>query len=120
MPLPTLDAPPNTPRFSAYRIVAVSLVIGMVALWAFVLTRKAEPAPDLLDDGSFAVSAQNLCDATMSQLEQLPQAFQSASASDRADVVAQTNTDLGNMLDSMRAIVPAAERRPRDARRVDR
>ena len=110
MPLPTLDAPPNTPRFSAYRIVAVSLVIGMVALWAFVLTRKAEPAPDLLDDGSFAVSAQNLCDATMSQLEQLPQAFQSASASDRADVVAQTNTDLGNMLDSMRAVVPAAER----------
>ncbi len=110
MPAAPVETPEPTRRITPYRVVAISIVVGMVALWAYVLTRQAGPAPDKLDDATFAVSAQNICDTTMAQLDQLPQAFESASASDRADVVAQTDEDLGAMLDSLRAIVPTAER----------
>ena len=110
MPAPTLDTQEPTRRITAYRVVALTIILGVLGLWAYALTRKAEPAPDKLDDAAFSVSAQDICTATMAQLDQLPQAFQSASADDRADVVAQTDTDLGAMLDALRANVPAAER----------
>jgi hypothetical protein len=110
VPAAPVETPEPTRRITAYRVVAIAILIGVLGLWAYALTRKAEPAPDKLDDAAFSVSAQNICEATMTQLDQLPQAFQSASAADRANVVAQTDTDLGAMLDSLRAIVPAAER----------
>jgi hypothetical protein len=110
VPAAPVETPEPTRRITPYRVVAISIVIGMLAMWAFVLTRKAQPAPDKLDDAAYAVSAQRICDTTMAQLDQLPQAFESPSASDRADVVTQTDTYLGAMLDSLRAIVPTVER----------
>lgn len=108
--MPTLDQPPDARRVTPYRVVAVALVVGMIALWAFVLTRKASPPPDKLDDTTFAAQAQQVCDATMARVDQLPQAFQSESAADRADVVDQINVDLATMLDTLRDDAPRAER----------
>jgi hypothetical protein len=109
-PVDSPETPERSRRVTPYRVVALLIVVGMVALWAYVLTRKAEPPPDKLDDPAFAVNAQAVCESTMTQLDQLPQAFQSATPSDRADVVAESNEDLGFMLDSLRATVPTAER----------
>ena len=111
--MPTLDAPPSSSsprRVIAYRVVAIGIVLGMVLLWTFVLTRKASPPPDELDDKAFASTAQSTCSTTKAALDQLPQAFQSQSASDRADVVTQSNEELGAMLVTLRAAVPPAER----------
>jgi hypothetical protein len=110
VPVPTLDEPADARRITPYRVVAVLLLVGMVALWAYVLTRTASPPPDKLDDATFAPKAQQVCDATMVRVDQLPQAFQSESAADRADVVDQIDADLATMLDTLRAEVPAAER----------
>lgn len=111
--MPTLDAPPSSSsprRVAAYRVVAIGVLLGVVLLWTFVLTRKASPPPDKLDDTAFASTAERTCSTTKASLDQLPQAFQSQSAADRADVVTQSNEELDAMLATLREAVPPAER----------
>jgi hypothetical protein len=111
--MPTLDAPPSSSsrrRVTAYRVVTIAILVGMALLWAFVLTRPSSPPPDALDDVAFAVAAERTCGTTTAMLDQLPQAFESQSASDRADVVTQSNDELGAMLAALRTTMPPGER----------
>lgn len=108
--MPTLDTPPASRRRTPYRVAVVVILVAMVALWAYVLTRQPQRQPDALDDPAFAATAQTTCASTMHALDQLPQAFESQTATERADVVAQTNDDLGAMLADLREAVPVAER----------
>lgn len=103
-------------KVTPYRVAAVLVLAGVVALWTFALTRQPEPPPDQLDDPRFAVDAEQLCEATRSRLDQLPIAYQTPDPVDRADVVDQTNAELEAMLAGLRNDVPSASR---DQRMLD-
>jgi hypothetical protein len=110
------DAPPSGRRVTPYRVAATLVLVGVAALWAYALTRQPEPPPDQLDDATFAVEAEQVCQATRSTLDQLPLAFQTSDPVERADVVVRANTELAAMLAALREQVPPATR---DARMLD-
>jgi hypothetical protein len=95
------------------RAVVALLVVGMVAMWAYVLFLAfgpgRQPARDRLDDPAFALAAQVRCREALDQVATLPRAVDATSAEDRADVVAEANEAFGAMLDDLGVLVPSGE-----------
>jgi hypothetical protein len=85
-------------------------VVGMVAMWAFVLYlaifRGRADSPDKIEDTTFAQRAQTACSARLDLIAGLPLAADAPDAAARGRTVAQANEHLGDMLDDLRALVP--------------
>ena len=110
---PTTE-PATGPRgWTPGRIVAAALVVGMVALWAYVLYLAIgpgrQPPPDRLDDPAFATAAEVRCDEALDVVAALPRASESTSAVERATVVAEANQAFTEMLDDLDRIAPDGE-----------
>jgi hypothetical protein len=110
---PRSDPTATPPRSRTGRTLVTIAVVGMVAMWAYVLylafgPGRAEP-PERLKDRSFPVAAQSICNATLDQVAKLPPAFASKTAAARSVVLAQANADFAGMLDQLGRIVPTGD-----------
>ena len=110
MSSPTTD---RATRWRPSRVLVTVIVIGMVAMWGYVLYLAFGPGrqapPDRLDDPAFAVAAQSRCDAALDEVAALPSASESASATERADVVDEANEIFDAMLDDLAVLTPSGE-----------
>jgi hypothetical protein len=114
MPAPTAEER----RRRRWRALLSVLVLGMVAMWGYVLylafgPGRADP-PDRLDDTSFAEAAQARCDVALDEVAQLPTAAAARDATDRADTLDIANRYFTEMLDDLDGLVdlaPAGEDR---------
>jgi hypothetical protein len=84
-------------------------VIGMVALWAFVLylavIRGRADSPDRLEDRTFALEGQAACSARLDLIAALPSASEAADAAERSRTLTTANGHLADMLDDLDDLV---------------
>jgi hypothetical protein len=95
------------------RTVIAVVVVGLVAMWAYVVylavgPGRADPL-DRLDNPTFAAAAEPRCAAALSAVEALPSAAEVASATERADVLDRANAELAAMLDDLEGLAPDGE-----------
>jgi hypothetical protein len=111
MSSPVVDQP--TRRWTPGRVVVTVLVVGMVAMWGYVLYLAFGPGrqdpPDRLDDPAFAVAAEQRCGETLDVVASLPDADESTSATERAAVIEEANGEFAGMLDDLAAMAPAGD-----------
>jgi hypothetical protein len=107
------DPTPGARRWTAGRIVVTILVIGMVAMWGYVLYLAFGPGRqdpvDRVSDPAFAPAAEARCEAAHAAVDELPSANETPDAQDRADVVEAANAEFESMLDDLEALAPAGE-----------
>lgn len=114
MATPTTDGTPTRPgRWTTGRITVTVLVVGMVAMWAYVLYLALgpgrQPPHDRLEDPAFAIAAEARCSAALDDVAELPRAVEATSASERAEVVEQANDVFAAMLDDLGDLAPPGE-----------
>jgi len=116
---PTTDPTATRGRSSRLGRVAVVLVLlVIVGLWAYALSPLASRRPPgRLDDHSFADQAETICASTVTNLAALPQAFETATPAERADVVDRSDAELRAMVAELRPLTPAID--TRDGRMVN-
>ena len=84
-----------------------ALVIGMWIYAFFVYDPGLKV--DELADRTFPTAAEQICAASRSELDALPPANVSRTATERADVVDRANDRLRRMIDELRAVVPPGQ-----------
>jgi hypothetical protein len=109
---PTVDdQPPARSRLG--RNAALVAVVLMVGMWCYVLYLAfgpgRQPSPDRLADPAFAEQAEARCHEAGEQVLALPAAAESATATDRAEVLDQANAIYGMMLDDLVRIAPSGD-----------
>jgi hypothetical protein len=92
------------------------VVVTMLGMWAYIFVYHASGAwrsetPGRMDDASYGASAELACQAAQRRTAALPEAFEAATAAERADVVAAVNTELAVLVDELDAleVTPGAE-----------
>lgn len=114
MATPTTEGTPErTGRWTRGRAVVAVLVVGMVAMWAYVLYLAIgpgrQPPRDRLEDPAFAAAAEARCSAALDEVAELPRAVETASASERAGVIEEANEVFAVMLDDLAVLAPPGE-----------
>jgi hypothetical protein len=94
------------------------VVASLVGMWIYVLylafVPGRQPPIDRLDNPAFAEAAQARCHKAVRAVDKLPNASQSKSPSDRADVVDRANRTFAAMLtdlDGMTRLAPPGDER---------
>ncbi|MGK2949689.1 MAG: hypothetical protein ACSLFP_14045 [Acidimicrobiales bacterium] len=109
-PHPT-DAAPRASRLG--RAVLTVVVVAMVAMWGYVLYLAfgpgRQPPPDRLDDATFALAAEDVCDAALADVADLPRAIEADTAADRSAIVTEANVRFDEMLDDLARLRPSGE-----------
>jgi hypothetical protein len=89
-------------------------------MWGYVLFLAfgpgRQPPIDRLDDPAFAEAAEERCATTLEEVDRLPVASASHTATERADVLARANGAYAAMLDDLdelQALAPAGDQRRR-------
>jgi hypothetical protein len=107
-------------RWTPTRLVLVVVVLGLVAMWGYVLYLAfgpgRQPPIDRLDDPAFAESAEERCAAAVADVAELPVASASRDAEARAEVLDRANATFAAMLDDldgMTTLAPAGDQRRR-------
>lgn len=94
------------------RVVVVAVVVGLVAMWGYVVYLAfgpgREPPVDRLDDPAFARAAEARCAAAVDQVDQLPLATETPTPRARAGVLDQANGTFATMLDDLEGMVELA------------
>lgn len=110
----------TAPRRSPWRIVAAVVVVGMVAMWGYVLYLALgpgrQPPVDRLDDPAFAEAAEARCGEAVAAIDELPPASAPDTATERADIIDQANGELAAMLDELdelATLAPTGDQRDR-------
>jgi hypothetical protein len=109
-------------RWGPARVLIALVVLGLVAMWAYVLYLAIgpgrQPPIDRLDDPAFARAGEERCAEALDAVDALPVASESATATERADVLAQADAVFATMLDDLEAnldLAPAGDQRDRAA-----
>lgn len=111
--MPTQTPAPRASRWRVGRALAAVAVVGMLAMWGYVLylafgPGRADP-PDRLDDPTFARAAEARCSQALDRVAELPLAVETETPEERADVLDQANRHLAAMLDDLAELVPPGE-----------
>lgn len=81
------DAPPSRTG----RIVVTAIVVGIVAMWGYVLYLAVfegrQESPDRIDEPAFTSAAEDTCRQVVDFVDTLPRAEQADSPAERADTV---------------------------------
>jgi hypothetical protein len=109
--------PPARPR-RVGRIAVAGVVVGLLAMWGYVLFLAfgpgRQPPVDRLDDPAFASAAEDRCASALDQIDSLPVANATPDPGDRADVLDEANEVYEGMIDDLGGLtrlVPDAEQR---------
>ena len=102
----TAPSPVDRPQRSRFwRGVLTIAIVGMVAMWGYVLYLASGPgraaSPDRLEDPTFAAAAQVRCRAALDVVAELPAAQDAPTAGARADVLDDANASFDEMLDDL-------------------
>lgn len=101
-----VEGPPRH-RWGTWAAVLIS--VSILGMWIFVYAYGAAHKPvDKLASPAFGQRAEPICAVTLAQLNALPKAFQAKNNVDRADVVAQSNRDLRDMLANLAKVAPTS------------
>ena len=92
------------------RGLAATVVVLIVAMWAFAVYEARQPPPERMDDVAVSQEAEAICAPVMGQLAALPQAFTMTSAAERAAVIDQSDVLLDAMVDRLALLGPVTER----------
>jgi hypothetical protein len=102
------------------RAVVLVVICALVSMWGYVLYLAfgpgRQPPIDRLDDPAFAEAAEERCAATLEEVDRLPVASASRTATERADVLARANGAYAAMLDDLddlETLAPAGDQRQR-------
>jgi hypothetical protein len=102
------------------RLVVIVVVCALVSMWGYVLYLAfgpgRQPPIDRLDDPAFAEAAEERCASALEDVDRLPVASASHTATERADVLARANGAYAAMLDDLAdlaALAPAGDQRRR-------
>jgi hypothetical protein len=132
----TTDAPPSTGgstdlpdepaepagagRSRTGRVVIGLVVLGLLAMWGYVLYLAVgpgrQPPLDRLEDPAFAEAGEAVCADALADVEALPQAGEADDADERADAIVRADARYAAMLDELDGLtdlVPDAEERAR-------
>ncbi len=116
-PAPTPDEPPARTR-RVGRMAVVAVVVGLLAMWGYVLYLAfgpgRQPPVDRLDDPSFASAAEERCAAALDRIDSLPVASATPDPAERADVLDQANAIYADMIDDLSGLthlVPDSQER---------
>jgi hypothetical protein len=94
------------------RLVVLAVVVGLVAMWGYVVFLAfgpgRQPPLDRLEDPSFARAAEDVCVSAVADVEGLPEASEASSAEQRAGVVAEANARFEGMLGDLDGLVDLA------------
>jgi hypothetical protein len=114
-------APPRRTWWTPSRIVLSLVVVGLVAMWIYVLYLAfgpgRQPPIDRLANPSFAVAGEARCAEALAVVNELPFADESPNATARAEVIDQANAAFATMLDDLDRLavreVPTGDQRRR-------
>ncbi len=103
---PTQPVPTATPRRRGPRvgtILAGLIAVSMIGMWVWVFAFHLggtwrDQQPGQLDDPTFAVAAEPVCAATMSELAQLPPAWETDTPATRSDAIDESVVILNDMV----------------------
>jgi hypothetical protein len=102
------------------RAVVLVVICALVSMWGYVLYLAfgpgRQPPIDRLDDPAFAEAAEERCATTLEEVDRLPVASASHTATERADVLARANGAYAAMLDDLddlETLAPAGDQRQR-------
>ncbi len=113
--MPSVDTPTHEPT-EKEGSKAVQVILGVIALatfgvWGYVYSGKADrESPDILDDPSFAMAGEQICAEAMAAFDQLPNALDAATATERARDIHASNELLSSMIDDLEAEVTGTAR----------
>lgn len=111
MTAPAAEAPART--WGPARVLVVIAVVGMVAMWVYVLYLAfgpgRQPAPDQLSNPAFAKQAQVRCEAAHVDVATLPPAVEAKTAAARAEIIAQANARFTAMIDEIEPLRPGGD-----------
>jgi len=111
MTAPLEEAPARTWRPT--RVLLVVIVVGMLAMWGYVLYLAfgpgRRPSPDRLTDPAFAERAQAVCEAAHDDVALLPPALEAESAADRARILDEANERFAMMVDDLEPLAPEGD-----------
>ncbi len=96
----------DAPRTRFGLIFAVVVVVGTLAMWAYLFLIADPNVPDQLDDEAFPRDGQDICEVATERIDELPDAREAETPEDRAPVVAEANEILTEMVADLRAIAP--------------
>ncbi|HET9611033.1 MAG TPA: hypothetical protein VFP06_15595 [Acidimicrobiales bacterium] len=107
-------------RWSPSRVLLTGVVLALVAMWGYVVFLAfgpgRQPPIDRLDDPAFATAGEQRCAEAVAEVEALPVASASATAAERADVLARADAAFADMLDDLEGMLhlaPAGDQRRR-------
>ena len=105
--------PPATRRWTLGRVLAAICVVGVVAMWSYVLflaVAEGRQAPrDRVADPAFSPSAQEICATAHVDVAALPPAANTPNPTERAAIVTTANDRFARMLGDLDAIVPEGD-----------
>lgn len=97
-------------RWRPGRIAVVTVVLGLVGLWIYVIYLAVgpgrQPPIDRLSDPTFAQAAEPRCAEALAAVEELPLASESPTATERADVLDRANRIWADAIDDIEGMVP--------------
>ncbi len=113
------DAPTGR-RWTPTRVLLTVVVVAMVSMWGYVLFLAfgpgRQPPIDRLDDPAFAEAGEARCAGALDEVDDLPVASESDTATERAGVLADADAVFAEMLDDLDGMVdlaPAGDQRRR-------
>lgn len=108
-----VDPEARSRRPRPMQVVLLVIVVGMLAMWGYVLYLAFGPGrqapPDRLDDPTFATAAQARCEQALAQVAELPRATQAHTPAERAAVVDRANAVFAAMLGDLDLLTPTGE-----------
>lgn len=87
------------------------IVIASFGIWVYAYSGLADrPKPDTLDDATFALAAEPVCETAMAELHALPNAEVATDHVDRANQIVNRNVVLANLIAQFDPLVTGSER----------
>lgn len=97
-----------TARELASRILVVTIILGIIVMWIYVLTARPD-VPGHIEDPAFAPAAESLCAAARTRIDALPKAQETPDPAQRAAVVDQGTDILEDLVGQLEGLVPSAD-----------
>jgi hypothetical protein len=105
-------------RLTPWRVALLAVVVGLTAMWIYVLLPNSARAPiNRLDSNVYGRTAEPVCARALAAINVLPRADTAKKPADRARLIAQADGHLRTMLDELARVTPGTGR---DAGAVDR
>lgn len=95
-------------------ILGVITLVASFGIWIYAFSRQASgdlpPPPDVLDDAGWASQAEEICQRTLRQVEQMPGALDAVDEQDRATQIEDTTDVFEDMVNELAEIPTTTDR----------